>query len=227
MIFNRAFKELFHEILYEEGYKYIAKWGRFIKVYNDELIYSVGHRMIPAIYKGKKCFTITSGIRTIYFESIDKWVFESTEHDLQMYSPTLDWLQFAYDESDIYDVVKSACLQFDELVAPVFNAVNDLKSYIAYAKKYQINVLHYGDKMLFIYRNTPLRYFVKYKWDISKDTLSEVNAYMSYKKNEYKLIITGSGDMVDFSAENNRCAWTEFQDMTLGWLYNLGTVEIG
>ena len=85
----------------------------------------------------------------------------------------------------------------------------------------------YATKMLFIYRNTPLRYFVKYKWDISKDTLSEVNAYMSYKKNEYKLIITGSGDMVDFSAENNRCAWTEFQDMTLGWLYNLGTVEIG
>lgn len=40
----------------------------------------------------------------------------------------------------------------------------------------------YATKMLFIYRNTPLRYFVKYKWDISKDTLSEVNAYMSYKK---------------------------------------------
>ena len=79
MTFNRAFKDIFGSELTEKGYKYSAKLGRFVKVKNDELIYSVGYRNIPAIYHNKKCFTITSGIRTVYFDGINKWTFESTE----------------------------------------------------------------------------------------------------------------------------------------------------
>lgn len=146
MTFNRAFKDIFGSELAEMGYKYSAKLGRFVKVQNDELIYSVGYRNIPAIYHNKKCFTITSGIRTVYFDGINKWVFESTERDLQEFSPTLEWLQFAYNELDMCEVVKDSLSRVNELVLPMFNKMNDLMSYIDYAKKQQINVFHYSDR---------------------------------------------------------------------------------
>ncbi len=146
MTFNRAFKDIFGSELTEKGYKYSAKLGRFVKVKNDELIYSVGYRNIPAIYHNKKCFTITAGIRTIYYEGINKWTFESTESDLQVFSSIPEWIEFAYDELDMYDVVKNSRSRVKELVLPVFDNVKDLESYITFATRNHIDVFHYSDR---------------------------------------------------------------------------------
>ena len=160
MTFNRAFKDIFGTVLYEKEYNYSSKLNRFIKVYNNELVYSVTYRNIPAVCKGKRCFTVTAGIRTIFYETFDKWGFESTEHDLLVYylryndntidnsSYIINKMQFIYDEVSLCETIEHALSEVVNFILPILDMVNDLTSYVNYAKRIQMMSLKHGDRFL-------------------------------------------------------------------------------
>ena len=103
MTLNKAFKDVYCKFLTEQGYQWCSNLQRFVKVVNQELIYFIGLKKVPAWLKGNKGFTITAGIMSVYFskradwthgcteDKLFKWAFDYTGLQLQMFSPTYEY----------------------------------------------------------------------------------------------------------------------------------------
>ena len=52
MTLNKAFKDVYCKFLTEQGYQWCSKLQRFVKVVNQELIYFIGLKKVPAWLKG-------------------------------------------------------------------------------------------------------------------------------------------------------------------------------
>lgn len=161
MTINKAFKDVYCKFLTEQGYQWCAKLQRFVKVVNQELIYFIGLKKVPAWIKGNKGFTITAGIMSVYFskcadwthgcteDKLFKWAFDYTGHQLQMFSPTYEYgMGFEYNEQSMIEVVEKSAEITKELVLPVFAEVTDLTSYVKYAKEYSLRALGGCDQFL-------------------------------------------------------------------------------
>lgn len=70
MTLNKAFQDIYCKFLTEQGYQWCSKLQRFVKVVNQELIYFIGLKKVPAWLKGNKGFTITAGIMSVYFLNV-------------------------------------------------------------------------------------------------------------------------------------------------------------
>ena len=79
MTLNKAFKDVYCKFLTEQGYQWCSKLQRFVKVVNQELIYFIGLKKVPAWFKGNKGFTITAGIMSVYFSKRADWTHGCTE----------------------------------------------------------------------------------------------------------------------------------------------------
>ena len=161
MTLNKAFKDVYCKFLTEQGYQWCSKLQRFVKVVNQELIYFIGLKKVPAWLKGNKGFTITAGIMSVYFskradwthgcteDKLFKWAFDYTGLQLQMFSATYEYgMGFEYNEQNMIEVVEKSAEITKKLVLPVFAEVTDLTSYVKYAKEYTINVLRMCDKFI-------------------------------------------------------------------------------
>lgn len=161
MTINRAFKEIYSKFLIEQGYQWCAKLQRFVKVVNQELIYFIGLKRVPAWLKSNKGFTITAGIMSVYFSKcaewtigrtedvLFKWSFDYTSHEICHFSPTHEYgMGFEYNEENMIELVEKSAEITRESIFPVFAEVTDLTSYVEYAKKYCFRVLGGCDKFL-------------------------------------------------------------------------------
>ena len=118
-----------------------------MKVVNQELIYFIGLKKVPAWLKGNKGFTITAGIMSVYFSKRADWTHGCTEDKLFKWA--FDYgMGFEYNEQNMIEVVEKSAEITKELVLPVFAEVTDLTSYVKYAKEYTINVLRMCDKFI-------------------------------------------------------------------------------
>ena len=161
MTINKVFKDVYGELLTEQGYQWCAKLQRFVKVVNKELIYFIGFKKVLAWIKGNKGFTIMAGIMSVYFsksaewaacyteDKLFKWSFDYTAHEICMFSPTREYVMgFEYNEENMIELVEESAEITRELILPVFAEVTDLTSYVKYAKEYAVNVLRMCDKFI-------------------------------------------------------------------------------
>lgn len=161
MTINKAFKDVYCKLLTEQGYQYCAKLKKFVKVLNQELIYFIGFKKVPAWNKDNKGFTITAGIMSVYFSKCAKWTvghtedvlfkwsFDYTGQEICEFSPTHEYgMGFEYNQENMIEVVEKSAEIIRKLVFPVFAAVTDLISYVKYAKKYIVRVLGGCDQFL-------------------------------------------------------------------------------
>ena len=146
MSFQTEFKSIYEDFLSEYGYKYCSKLGYFIKVLNKELVFFIGQRGIPALYKGDKAFTIVSGITSMYYVSLEKKDLILNEVDLFRYSRNANHLRFIYTEETMKDTLTNSIQCIKEIVIPIFERINSLDSYIEYKINFGINELRYCEK---------------------------------------------------------------------------------
>jgi len=151
MTIDKAFKDVYSNLLEEYGYQYCAKLKRFVKVVNEELIYFFGIKKVPAYKKGKKCFTVKAGISSVYFfYECFEMLFDFNEGELYEFSPTRNYVRgFEYNKENIIGMMEKSAEITKELIIPIFDKVKDLKSYVKYTKNYNVNVLGLCDKFLF------------------------------------------------------------------------------
>jgi len=151
MTIDKAFKDVYSNLLEEYGYQYCAKLKRFVKVVNNELVFFIGLKKVSALRKGNKAFTIKAGISSIYFfYECFKMIFDFNEHELQVFSPTRDYgWGFDYNEENILEMMEKSAEITKELVIPVLENVKDLKIYVRYAKEYNLRVLKHCDVYMY------------------------------------------------------------------------------
>lgn len=140
MTFDKAFNDIYKDALSEYGFKYITKYGLHVKLINNELLYYICFYKLPYLTKGKKCFTVLSGIVSMYCSSIDKEQLQMLGVQLSYYTEYTKERRFIsgfqYDKEDMNDVIKFSLEKTIEIVLPIFNEVTDLNSYINYKKNY-------------------------------------------------------------------------------------------
>jgi len=161
MTINKVFKDVYSNLLEEYGYQYCAKLKRFVKVVNKELIFFLGLKKVSALKKNNKSFTITAGIMSIYFsksaewtvncteDELFKWSFNYTGKEIYFFSPTREYgWGFEYNQDNMVEVVNKSVEITKKIIFPIFDEVNDLLSYVKYAKKYNLIALGGCDKFL-------------------------------------------------------------------------------
>jgi len=151
MTIDKAFKDVYSNLLEEYGYQYCAKLKLFVKVVNREFFFFIGLRKVSARKKGNKAFTVKAGISSVYFfyESF-KMLFCFNEHELQRFSPTRDYgWGFDYNDENITEMVEKSAEITKELIIPIFEKVKDMESYVKYTKEYNVNVLGLCDTFMY------------------------------------------------------------------------------
>ena len=150
MTIDKAFKDVYSDLLEEYGYQYCAKLKRFVKVVNKELIFSFYLKKVPAMKKNNKAFTVMSGIVSTYFSDCTRAIFKYNEKEIKMYSPTRDYgMGFEYNEENMIGIMENSAEIVKNLIVPIFEKVIDLPSYVEYTKKYNVRVLIGCDKFVY------------------------------------------------------------------------------
>lgn len=143
MTFNAQFKRIFGETFQSEGFRYCSKLNAFVKRLSEELLAFIGVRSAPAWKKGSKGFMITSGIISVYYESIDKNTIQYMSHTLNEFVPSDEIrVSFEYDDDTMEEIITSTAAYVKKILMPIINQVFDLNSYIEYLKEHGIDELY-------------------------------------------------------------------------------------
>ena len=134
--FNRIFKDIYTEVLKEQGFKYNSKYGYFFRIINNELIQYITNIKLSGLGKGVKCFNVFAGIVSIYSESVDKDFLRTVGSGLGTYTKIpSDKIGMYYTEEQVPQLINESLVKTLKYIIPLFNEVVDLNTYIAFRKK--------------------------------------------------------------------------------------------
>lgn len=151
--FASEFNSYFNNGLYEYGFIKLRGLDCFGKLVNNELLCFITFQKKSAIHKGKKAFSVISGVRTIYSLNllnienygIDLINYKEVDQTVLQYNP---WeFLFEYDNTTIVETLEKALYYTVEIALKNLFKVQTLKSYIDFYKMINISKFKYADEM--------------------------------------------------------------------------------
>ncbi len=168
---NAYFNKYFKEQLAPLGFVKLKGLNAFGRLINNELMHYIILTNRSSLVRGKKAFTVSAGIYSIYsFTDLsyeyDKYAFinrglfllklapkrKPEQENVYKDASELQWINYEYlyeinNEKDITDGVNECYLCVEEYVIPFLDKITDIKSYVEYCKEYRPYLLYDADKL--------------------------------------------------------------------------------
>ncbi len=161
-----AFKQVYGEALKEYGFKKIkGKYPYYVRLIGDEIVHVITYAARPKTREGYKEYSVYGGVATVYRNCIDldipiPYNFEWLNSNFEFYkkkNPYEDygdksskWDTFSYksdDETSLNESLQYALYVTKQIMLPIFDEVNDLKSCIDFFEIFGFGILNlYTDK---------------------------------------------------------------------------------
>ena len=152
-----AFNKFYGQILTQYGFHKIKGMPCFGRLINNEIFQYIMPKTVSTLIKGKKAFTIISGMFSIYshIPCYDRIDFENMGQNFISFCNVNDTVkdrfnelyQFHYDDSDIHLMLEKTFFEFQNIMLPYLDSVQNIKDYVQYLKDFQPGRLRFADNM--------------------------------------------------------------------------------
>ncbi|MCI5656949.1 MAG: hypothetical protein SOT80_11005 [Candidatus Pseudoruminococcus sp.] len=150
-----VFNKYYTDKLKQYQFQKLRGMSCFGRIINNEIFQYIIPINRKSLKKGKKAFTVVSGIFTVYSSSLSKDTFENWGNfftdfefiDLSINNKYDELCQLYYDDNNIQEVVEFSFNKFEKIMLPYMNKIRTLDDYILYCKEMKIALLKNADKM--------------------------------------------------------------------------------